>query len=74
MSVSSAIITDIRTHIVGEQRNFLFTVVETDQGVSGIGEAGITWREPAVAGFIECLKPLLIGQNAMVRTHGMPKV
>lgn len=56
-------IASIQTHIVGEVRPFLFVVVETDDGLQGIGEAGITWREQAVAGFIEALKPSLIGQD-----------
>ena len=46
-------IASIRTHIVGEVRPFLFVIVETDDGVQGIGEAGITWREQAVAGYIK---------------------
>ena len=46
-------IASIRTYIVGEVRPFLFVVVETDDGIQGLGEAGITWREQAVAGYIE---------------------
>ncbi len=56
-------IASIRTHIVGEIRPFLFVVVETDEGIQGIGEAGITWREQAVAGYIEALAPSLIGED-----------
>lgn len=56
-------IASIRTHIVGEDRPFLFVVVETDDGIQGIGEAGITWREEAVAGYIDALRPLLIGED-----------
>ena len=56
-------ITQIRTHIVGEARNSLFVVVDTDEGIYGLGEAGITWREAAVAGFIDALRPVLIGQD-----------
>lgn len=56
-------IASICTFIVGDQRPFLFVVVETDNGIQGIGEAGITWREQAVAGFIEALKPSLIGED-----------
>ena len=37
----------------GGFRNFLFVVVDTDQGISGVGEAGITGRELAVIGAIE---------------------
>ena len=56
-------ITQVRTHIVGEARNALFVVVDTDEGIYGLGEAGITWREAAVAGFIDALRPALIGQD-----------
>ena len=38
-------ITAIKTHIVGEGRNFFFVTVETDAGITGIGEGGISWRE-----------------------------
>ncbi len=48
----------------GGTRNYLFVVVDTDEGISGVGESGLTWRELAVAGVVEHLKPLLIGQDA----------
>jgi len=44
-------------------RNYLFVAVDTDEGISGIGEAGLTGRELAVAGAIDHFKPLLIGQD-----------
>ena len=50
-------ITNIKTHIVGEVRNFLFVTVETDEGLTGVGEGGITWKELAMAGYVEALKP-----------------
>lgn len=57
-------ITNIETYPCwGGHRNFLFVVVDTDEGISGVGEAGITGRELAVAGAIEHFKPLLIGQD-----------
>ncbi|MCL4507725.1 MAG: galactonate dehydratase [Chloroflexi bacterium] len=57
-------ITNVETYPVwGGFRNFLFVVVDTDEGISGVGEAGITGRELAVAGAIEHFKPLLIGQD-----------
>lgn len=62
-------ITSIQTHIVGEERNFLFVIVETDQGLRGIGEAGISWRESAMAGFIEALTPSLVGQDPLRTEH-----
>ncbi len=57
-------ITNIETYPCwGGHRNFLFVVVDTDEGIYGVGEAGITGRELAVAGAIEHFKPLLIGQD-----------
>ena len=57
-------ITNIETYPVwGGARNFLFVVVDTDKGISGVGEAGITGRELAVVGAIDHFKPLLIGQD-----------
>ena len=62
-------ITDIRSHTVGEVRNFFLVVVETDAGVVGVGEGGITWREAAMAGFVEALKPSLLGQDPLRTEH-----
>jgi L-alanine-DL-glutamate epimerase-like enolase superfamily enzyme len=57
-------ITNVEPYPVwGGQRNFLFVVVDTDTGIYGVGEAGITGRELAVMGGIEHLKPLLVGQD-----------
>ena len=57
-------ITNIEMYPVwGGFRNFLFVVVDTDQGYNGVGEAGITGRELAVMGAIEHFKPLLIGED-----------
>jgi galactonate dehydratase len=57
-------ITNIETYPVwGGHRNFLFVVVDTDAGIYGVGEAGITGRELAVVGAVEHFKPLLIGQD-----------
>jgi len=63
-------ITNIETYAVwGGFRNFLFVVVDTDEGISGVGEAGITGRELAVIGAIEHFKPLLIGQDPFRTEH-----
>jgi galactonate dehydratase len=57
-------ITDVQTFPVwGGSRNYLFVVVDTDEGISGVGEAGLTSRELAIVGAIEHFKPLLIGQD-----------
>ncbi len=63
-------ITNIETYPVwGGQRNFLFVVVDTDEGIYGVGESGITGRELAIVGAIEHFKPLLIGQDPMRTEH-----
>jgi len=62
-------ITDIHIHLLKEWRTFLFVTVETDEGITGLGEAGLTGRELAVAGAIEHFKPLLIGQNPFRTEH-----
>jgi L-alanine-DL-glutamate epimerase-like enolase superfamily enzyme len=57
-------ITNVETYPVwGGFRNYLFVVVDTDEGIYGVGEAGITGREMAVVGAIEHFKPSLIGQD-----------
>ena len=43
-------------------RTYLFVKVETDEGLYGVGEFGITWKEHAGIGVIEHLKSNLIGQ------------
>jgi L-alanine-DL-glutamate epimerase-like enolase superfamily enzyme len=44
-------------------RNNTYVVVDTDAGISGVGEAGLSGRELAVCGAVDHLKPLLIGQD-----------
>jgi L-alanine-DL-glutamate epimerase-like enolase superfamily enzyme len=53
----------------GGFRNYLFVVVDTDDGISGVGEAGLTGRELAVAGAISHFGPLLIGQDPFRSEH-----
>jgi len=63
-------ITNIESYPVwGGFRNFLFVVIDTDAGLYGVGEAGITGRELAVMGAIKHFKPLLIGQDPMRTEH-----
>lgn len=47
----------------GGSRNFFFVVVDTDEGIYGVGEGGITGRELAAVGVLEHFKPILIGQD-----------
>ncbi len=62
-------ITDVTTYIVKDWRPYLFVIIDTDAGHYGIGEAGITSRELAIAGALEHFKPLLIGQDPMRTEH-----
>ncbi|HEY3235356.1 MAG TPA: galactonate dehydratase [Polyangiaceae bacterium] len=62
-------ITSVKWFVAGDIRDFFFVVVDTDQGIRGLGEGGVTWREAATAGFVEALEPLLIGQDPMRTEH-----
>ena len=62
-------ITDVKVYLAREWRTFCFVVVETDEGISGLGEAGISGRELAVQGAIEHFKPLLIGEDPFRTEH-----
>ena len=63
-------ITDVTCYPVwAGHRNFLFVVVDTDEGLYGVGESGLTGRELAVSGAIEHFKPLLVGQDPMRIEH-----
>jgi len=63
-------ITDITAYpIWGGHRNFLFVVVDTDEGIYGVGEAGITGREKAVIGAIENFREILIGEDPFRTEH-----
>ena len=63
-------ITNIETYPVwGGNRNFMFVVVDTDEGIYGVGETGIGRREWAIQGAIEHFKSLLIGQDPFRTEH-----
>ena len=58
------VITDVKTFpVYYGSRNYLFVKVETDEGLYGVGEFGITWKEQAGIGAIEHMKSDLIGQD-----------
>jgi galactonate dehydratase len=58
-------ITNIESFAVfNGQRNNLFVTVDTDEGISGVGESGLSGRELAVIGAVDHFRPLLIGQDA----------
>ena len=56
----------------GGHRNFLFVVVDTDEGIYGVGEAGLTGRELAVIGAIDHFRSLLIGEDPFRTEHIFP--
>ena len=67
-------ITDVRAHVMNvpaadgrtPRRNWVFVEVETDAGITGIGEATTEHHEMAVAAQVETsLKPRLLGMNPM---------
>jgi L-alanine-DL-glutamate epimerase-like enolase superfamily enzyme len=62
-------ITAVKSYTVAHERNFLFVVVETDEGICGLGEGGITWKEQGTAGIVESLTPLLIGEDPFRTEH-----
>ena len=57
-------ITDITAYpVFNGQRNNLFVEVDTDAGICGIGDSGLSGRELAVMGALDHLEPLLVGQD-----------
>jgi L-alanine-DL-glutamate epimerase-like enolase superfamily enzyme len=57
-------ITDVTSFpVFNGQRNNLFVVIDTDAGIYGVGESGLSGRELAVMGAVEHLKPLLVGED-----------
>ncbi|MCC7360282.1 MAG: mandelate racemase/muconate lactonizing enzyme family protein [Anaerolineales bacterium] len=61
-------ITDIKTYPlwVG-RRNLLVVKVETDAGIYGLGESGLSFRELAVVGAIKHYREWLIGRDPLQR-------
>lgn len=59
-------ITDVKTFIVyvpGRERNFTFVKIYTDEGVTGLGEAGVTGKELAIRGLVETYREFLLGMD-----------
>lgn len=57
-------ITDIKTFTVFSYRtNFVFIKILTDEGISGIGEGTLEYKENALLGAVEDIKRVLIGQD-----------
>ena len=63
-------ITAIRNRLMRVQRqNWHFVEVEADDGLVGVGEASLEWRECAVAAAVDELSRLLIGQDPNLIEH-----
>ena len=60
-------ISDVKTFLVHDAgrpgRNYTFVKIYTDEGLTGLGEAGVTWKELAVQGLVETYRPVLIGMD-----------
>ncbi|MDP3063636.1 MAG: galactonate dehydratase [Chloroflexota bacterium] len=56
-------ITKVKSFPMYADRQYMFVKVETDEGIYGIGEAGITFREWAIEGAVRHLESLLVGQD-----------
>lgn len=57
-------ITDIKPYVVDCFRtNWVFVKVETDEGISGVGEATLEYKEKALLGALEHIKETVVGQD-----------
>ncbi len=60
-------ITDVKTFLIHDpdrpDRNYSFVKVYTDEGLTGLGEAGINGKELALEGLIKTYTPLLVGMD-----------
>jgi galactonate dehydratase len=59
-------ITDVKSYPVWvDHRNQMVIKVETDEGIYGLGESGLSGRETAVAGAVKHYREFLIGRDPM---------
>lgn len=57
-------VTDVKTFVVDCYRtNWVFVKVYTDEGISGVGEGTLEYKEKALAGAVEHIKSYLIGKD-----------
>ncbi len=63
-------ITGVRTIAVGAGwRNYVYVLIDTDAGITGLGEASIGGQTHSVLGAIKDLEPLLIGADPFRIEH-----
>lgn len=59
-------VTDVKTFAVDCFRtNWVFVKVYTDEGIDGVGEATLEYKEKALEGAVEHIKAYLVGQNPL---------
>ena len=59
-------VTDIKTFVVDCFRtNWVFVKVYTDEGIDGVGEATLEYKEKALLGAVEHIKEYLTGKNPL---------
>ena len=59
-------VTDIKTFAVDCFRtNWVFIKVYTDEGIDGVGEATLEYKDKALIGAVEHIKEYLVGQNPL---------
>ncbi|MGE3271571.1 MAG: hypothetical protein AB7P40_22665, partial [Chloroflexota bacterium] len=51
------------------RRNFLFVVVDTDAGISGIGECGVNSRSSAILGAFDHIREQIVGEDSSRIEH-----
>lgn len=57
-------VTDIKTFLVDCYRtNWVFVKVYTDEGIDGVGEATLEYKEKALVGAVEHIKEYLVGKD-----------
>jgi L-alanine-DL-glutamate epimerase-like enolase superfamily enzyme len=62
-------ITNVECLPVQDGRNCVFVVVETDEGLFGVGEAGLTGRAGAIAAAVQDYAARLVGQDPLRIEH-----
>lgn len=65
-------VTDLKTFFVdpGTSKNWLFVKVETDEGISGWGEAYTLWdRETSIEAYMKHIKRYLLGRSPFNIKH-----
>ena len=59
-------VTDVKCFVVDCFRtNWVFVKVYTDEGITGVGEATLEYKEKALLGAVEHIKEYLVGKNPL---------